>query len=324
MANPVRIAFIGCGGNARWHMSTLMKLPIAKIVAVCDVVEASAKQAAELTGAEAYTDLNKMLDRRNIDAVYLSLPVFAHGEPELAVIERGLPFFVEKPVARTMEIAQRVLAGVQKKKLITCAGYQLRYGGGTKAARALLEGQTVALVVGQYWSGTGRGNPQAWLRVYAKSGGQMLEQATHTLDMMRYLCGDVKEVITRRASRELKEIDCPDIHSVLLTFKSGAVGSITATWAYDPKDWAHANILYITYGDRMIRWTAPEITLNGGGKPPEKMAREEQIIDEVFVRAVQSGDGSAILSPYSDAIKSLELSLAINQSGETGQPVLLN
>lgn len=324
MPDLVNIGFIGCGGNARGHMSTLLKLEKAKIVAVCDVVEESAKKAAELTSAQPYTSFQKMLERDDLQAVYLSLPVFAHGEPELEVVRRGLPFFVEKPVARDMATAQKILEGVQQKGLITCVGYQLRYGGGTVAAKELLGRETVALVVGQYWSGSGRGHPSAWQLQYAKSGGQILEQATHTLDMMRYLCGEVKEVATHRANRELKQIDCPDVHAVALSFTTGAVGTMTTTWAYDPKDWSHANILHITYGDKLMRWTSDAATVSGGGGPPVQHSRQSQIIDEVFVNAVRAGDGSAILSPYADAVKTLALCLAINESGEnSGHPVRL-
>ena len=324
MPENVNIGFIGCGGNARGHMNSLNGLDGTQVVAVCDLDEERAKQAAELTGGEAYTDYAKMLEREDLNAAYLSIPVHAHGEPELAVVERGLPFLVEKPVARDMATAQKVLAAVEAKNLITCVGYQLRYLGGTAAAKELLEGQTVALVVGQYWSGTGRGDAGAWIRQYAKSGGQILEQATHALDMIRWLCGDVVEVTARSASRELKEIDCPDINVATLAFESGAVGCVTTTWAFDPKDWSNANIVYITYADKLIRWNGGRsITLSGGGADPQEITGEDRGVDAVFVDAVRTGDSSAIVTPYSDAIKSLELSLAILESAETGQAVKL-
>jgi predicted dehydrogenase len=152
----------------------------------------------------------------------------------------------------------------------------------------------------------------------------MLEQATHAIDMMRFLCGDVAEVYTKRASRELKEIDCPDVHAVALSFKSGAVGALTATWAYDPRDWSHANIVSITYADKLLRWLGgAKAIVSGGGAQPEEHVREGKTIEEAFVQAVRTGDGSVILSPYSDAVKSLEVSLAINESGETGKVVKL-
>lgn len=324
MAKTVNVGFIGCGGNARGHMNNFMNTKGAKVVAVCDVVEDRVKQAGEQTGAEAYTDMNKMLERDDLSAVCISIPVHAHGAPELATIKRGLPFLVEKPVARDLGTAKKVLAAVKRKKLITCVGYQLRYAGGTVAAKKLLKGQTIALVVGQYWSGTGRGDPKAWIRQYQKSGGQILEQATHAIDMMRYLCGDVASVYTCRARRELKEIDCPDVHSVSMAFKSGAVGALTATWAYDPRDWSHANIVSVTYADKLLRWLGgAKAIVSGGGADPEEHVRAGKTIEEAFVKAVRTGNDSGILSPYSDAVKSLEVSLAINQSGETGKVVKL-
>jgi len=90
----VRIGFIGCGGNANGHMNTLSSLEKTRIVSVCDLQEERAQNAAKRHQAVAYTDHQKMLERNDLDAIYLSLPVFAHGQPELAVIERGLPFLV--------------------------------------------------------------------------------------------------------------------------------------------------------------------------------------------------------------------------------------
>ena len=320
----VNIAFAGCGPNARGHMSALGQLAEARIVAVCDLVKDLARRAAELTGAEPYTDLGRMLERDDLDAVYLSLPVFAHGEPELAVVRRGLPFFVEKPVARSMATATQVLKAIRRQHLITCVGYQLRYGAGTVAARRRLQNESIDLVVGRYWCGSGRCDPKSWQLKFDLSGGQILEQATHTLDMMRYLCGPVTEVVSRAASRQLMQIDCPDVHAVLLSFASGCIGSLTTSWVYDPDDWSHANVLHITYADKLLRWTSDRTTLSGPGSRNQPQAADGRQIDRVFVDAVRRGDGSEILSPYADGVKSLELALAVNESARTGQPVRLD
>jgi predicted dehydrogenase len=244
MADQVKIGFIGCGGNARGHMNTIKGMEDAKIVAVCDVRQESAKSAAEFVGAEAYTDLNVMLERKDLDAVYISIPVFAHGEPEMAVIKRGLPFLVEKPVAISLDIAEKVLDAVEKNKLITCVGYQLRYAGSVGVTKELLKGKTINMVIGKYWCNSGVGDPGIWLRQMGKSGGQLVEQATHTIDMMRYLAGEVKEVFAFQENRVLKQTDCPDVNVVSMKFANGAVGSITTTWAYEG-DWDNANVVDI-------------------------------------------------------------------------------
>ena len=316
----VKIGFIGCGGNANGHMRTLSNMEGVQIVGTCDVQETRANTAAENYNATPYADHRVLLERDDLDGVYLSLPVFAHGQPELDVIERGLPFLVEKPVAINMEIAHQIEEAVSAAALITCVGYQLRYCGSTQIVRQMLNGKAVNLVIGKYWCGSGRGGPGRWVVQMNMSGGQLVEQVTHTIDMMRYLVGEVEEVYAVQANRVLKEIDCPDNNSLTLKFTNGTIGSLTTSWSYDPKDWSNANVLDILYEDQLIHWDPAKVQVKADGAFVDKTAPGPSI-DEVFVDAVRSGDGSKILSPYSDAVKSLAISLAANQSGQKNAPV---
>ena len=321
MADEVRIGFIGCGGNARAHMKRLAEVPGAKVVAVCDVVEALAQSAAEGTDATAYTDHKALLGRDDLDAVYVSIPVFAHGAPELDVIERGLPMLVEKPVAIDMPLAREIEAGVREKGLITAVGYQLRYGATVDRAREILAGQRIGMVTGKYWCNSGAGDPNSWLRQMARSGGQLVEQATHTIDMMRFLAGEVAEVYCASTNQVLKAIDCPDFNAVTFRFENGAVGSLTTSWAF-AQGWGHANVVDILFEERMLNWSYPKLTVYQDGKP-EEFAQPGPTVDEVFVNAVRSGDGSAIRCPYSDAVVSLAVSLAMNRSAKENRPVTI-
>ena len=318
----IKIGFIGSGGNANGHMNRLSEMEGANVVAICDIIEQKAQNAAEKHSADPYTDHREMLERDDLDAIYLSLPVFVHGQPELDVIERGLPFFVEKPVAITMDIAREVEAAVTKAGLITCVGYQLRYLGSTKITQEILTGKTINMAVGKYWCGTGRGNPEGWLRQMSKSGGQLVEQATHTVDMMRNLLGEVDSVFAMQANRTLKEIDCPDSNSVSLQFTSGAVGSLTAAWAYTG-GWDNANVLDILYDGELLNWNPARVYCKEDSEWVEK-TESGPTIDEVFVNAVRSGDASQILSPYTDAVKTLAISLAANLSAQENRPVKLS
>ena len=314
------VGFIGCGGNARGHMTNVAKLSGAKIVGVCDVVAELAQKAAKDFNAEAYTDHRKLLERKDLHAIYISIPVFAHGAPELDTISRGLPFLVEKPVAIDLATAKKVEKAVKAKKIMTCVGYQLRYTGAADIARETLAGKEVGMVVGKYWCGTGRGDAGRWLRQMAKSGGQLLEQATHTIDMMRYLLGDVTEVFAVQASRCLHSIDCPDMNVVAMRFASGAVGSLTTCWALDARDWAEANILDILYDDKRMHWTSGKVVHARDGKTEEETRPGKQI-DAVFIEAVRTADPSQIRSDYSDGVKSMAISIAANESGRRGKAV---
>jgi len=315
MADRVRVGFIGCGGNAQGHMRRVAEDPDAQIVAVCDVAEAKAARAAEQFGATAFTSHLAMLDEAKPDAVYISVPPYAHGEIELDVLDRGLPFFVEKPVALSLELAQRIALRVRETNTLTCVGYQLRYTAAAQATRAFLGGKTIGMAVGRYWCSSGRGH--SWLQQREKSGGQIVEQATHTIDMMRFLCGDVAQVFCLQANRTLKEIDCPDHGVLAMEFASGALGCLTVCWAFEGAD---ANVVDVFFDRYRIAWNAasPAITPECDDFAVDPALGKS--IDKVFIEAVRTGDRSAILTPYDDAVKSLAVSLAANASARAGQP----
>jgi len=317
--DKVRIGCIGCGGNARGHINRLKNIESAEVVATCDIVRELAEKAAEICGSKPYTNLHEMLDKEELDAVWISIPVHCHGEPEEAVIERGLPFFVEKPVARTMELAKKIEKAVNEKGIMTSVGYQLRYTNSAKVAKQLIERKTVGMVVAKYWCGSGRGN--RWTQQWEKSGGQLVEQATHTIDMMRYLFGEIEEVYALQANRTLHDIDCPDVNVLALKFENGVLGSMSTTWATDPNDWSDANVLDFFFEHYKVHWTAQEVTVSPPIEGFDGTNKPTPSIDEVFVEAVKTGDASRVLSPYSDGVKSLAVSLAANESARRGEPV---
>ncbi len=316
---PVQIGFIGCGGNARGHMRRLRDVAGAEVVAVCDVVPELAQRAADETGAVAYTDHRALLDHRGLRCVYISIPVHAHGAPELDTLDRGLPFLVEKPVAIEMAQAREIEQRVAETGVLTAVGYQLRYGGTVDLAWRILAGKRIGLALGRYWCNTGAGDPDTWLRRMASSGGQLVEQATHTIDILRCLVGEIEEVYCAATNQVLREIDCPDFNAVSLKFSSGAVGSLTTSWAF-AQGWGHTNVVDLLYEDAMLTWTLGKLTVHQAGMTEEQSPAGPGI-DEVFIQAVRSGDASAIRSPYADAVRSLSVSLAMNRSAAEGRPV---
>ena len=108
-----------------------------------------------------------------------------------------------------------------------------------------------------------------------------------------------------------------------LKFESGAIGSLTTYWAFDNGDWSHTNVIDILYKDQLINWNPSRLRIKENDEYIDK-AETSLSIDEVFVEAVRSGDRSQILSPYSDAVKTMAISIAANQSGHTSNPIQIN
>ncbi|MGC9316493.1 MAG: Gfo/Idh/MocA family protein, partial [Armatimonadota bacterium] len=305
----VRIGFVGCGGIANAHMRNLAKIEGAEMVAFSDIVEEKAEAAAEEYGGKAFESHAEMYDSVEMDAVYVCLPPFAHEDQEIMAAEAGLAIFVEKPIGLSMAKVREVEAAIDSAGVINCVGYHWRYHDTAKWAREALEGDTIGMVLG-WWMG---GLPGvAWWRVQEQSGGQIVEQTTHIVDMARYLAGDVERVYAEMALRvmtDVENISVPDVGTVNLRFESGAVGNITNSCV--PPGWRNGLCII---GDRktvVFDQFNFELRTEAGSEtktfqPISAHFRES----EAFVKAVEAGDQSLILSDYSDGIKSLAVSLA--------------
>ena len=320
--SDVRLGFIGTGGNMNRHLRELTEIGGTKFVAFCDIVVEKAEQAVTQYGGKAYADYNQMLAHEELDAVYISIPPFAHGAPERALIAAGLPMFVEKPVHMDADDAKAIAAEIEEKGIITATGYQERYLDIIDKAQELLASRRVGFFMG-YWMG---GMPGGWWREKAKSGGQLMEQTTHEFDMARYLFGEVKTVyaVARNDMIPNVDYDIEEASAVSLQFESGVFGVMFSAcfttngmrrsgldiFCEDGSLEYHLrNALVLSTAEGTTTWN------------PENNCTIE--MDSTFIEAVRTGDGSAIRSPYSDAAKTAILSIAANHSLETGEPVHL-
>ena len=224
---PTRIGFIGAGAVARRHAATLAGLAGVEVAAVADPDANAAQMLARPHGASLHADHATMLDREDLDAVYVCVPPFAHGVPEQDVVARGLPLFVEKPIARDLATAERLAAVVEDAGVLTATGYHWRHLDVVARARELLDGTAARLVHGAWLD---RLPPPAWWLRRDGSGGQVVEQVTHVLDLVRVLAGEVEEVFAA-GSRERTDRrgDVDDVTAATLHFGSGAVGAVTAS-----------------------------------------------------------------------------------------------
>ena len=315
----IKVGFVGAGGRAGSHMRVLNGIEDVEITAICDVVQETAEGVAREYGANAYTDHTEMLEKEELTALYVSVPTFAHYDAEMIAAEKGTHLFVEKPVAPTMAKALEILDATNRAGVLTCVGYQVRYLGYVQQARRFLKDQTVAMASVSRWGGL-PGTP--WWRVMAQSGGQLVEQTTHQIDLLRYLIGEIDEVHAYFALRTLDDVpnlDIPDVYTMNMRFESGAIGSLTSAWSF--VDGGGSNSMSF-----VLKGMRAEVDSNGVGVSPNGAADPGPVpddlgdIDEVFMEAIRTGDGSKILSNYEEGVRSLAVSLAANRSAETGRP----
>src|SRR4051794_41771548 len=122
----VRVGMVGAGAVATRHAAAIARFSDAELVAVADPVPERAATLAARYGAASYDGHDRMLEHEELDAVYVCVPPYAHGPPELAVIEAGLPMFVEKPLAADLATAEMIATRVEAAGQATATGYHWR------------------------------------------------------------------------------------------------------------------------------------------------------------------------------------------------------
>ena len=322
----VRIGFVGSGGIAGAHMHQLATLRNAKLVGFCDIDATRAGKAAENYGGTAYTSHEEMYEEEDLDAIYICIPPSAHTDQELLAIQRGLGVFVEKPIASTMAKAEQIAQALDDKGVVNSVGYHWRYLSVTDRAKDLLAGKQVGFALG-YWIG---GMPGVhWWRVMAQSGGQIVEQTTHIFDLARYFLGDVTEVSAFGATGLMTDVEDYDVHDSTvanLVFESGVIANITSACIGSAEDRVGLQLFAKKLTAKLgVVSGAVELEVVEPGRRQvitnDNVAMMEE--DREFVNAVESGDTSRIRSPYRDALETLKVTLAANESIGTGEMVSL-
>jgi predicted dehydrogenase len=332
--SKVKIGFVGCGGIAVSHLKGLVKNPHVELSAFCDINPARAKAIAKEYGgakAAAFDDAADMFKEATLDAAYFCLPPFAHGA-EFEAIDRGIPFFVEKPINLYLDQAEEIADAVERKSLMTSVGYMNRYRQGVQKAKEIFKEDPPILVLGGWIGRTPWPRPGVqilkWWVVKEKSGGQFHEQVTHTVDLARFLVGEISEVQAFPARGINKKTppnyNIEDASVVNLRFSSGAVGCLWASCSADAGGGGVSLRVYANGTTALFEGWEHNLKILRAGGEAEEIPGEPNIFeieDAAFVDAVRLKDPSRILCSYRDGLETLKVTLAANESMKSGRPV---
>ena len=315
----MKVGFIGSGGIAERHLGVLQGFGDVRIAAFADPDESRARRLAERVGATAYRDHRRMLDREHLDALFICVPPFAHGAPERDAIERGIPFLVEKPLARDAETAEEIGDQVAERDLVTAVGYHWHYMDTVEEARERLADNPARLALGYWLADT---PPPAWWRRRDGSGGQTVEQTTHIIDLARLLVGDVERVFAAGSHThrdEFADLDIDDVSAATLEFSTGAVGNISSTCLLR---WGHRVGLHLFSDGMAIELHEHELMVDVGQGRPLRGAKGDPVIrqDRDFLDAA-AGRANQVRVPYAEALRTHRVAMAMARSARQGQPV---
>lgn len=331
--DKIRLGLIGCGGRAGAHMSSWVKMEDVEVVAVADPREERARAACEKFGGtpRVYRDHTALYDNESaetLDAVIICIEPTAHTDVEERAVEMGLPFIVEKPMALDLDKAERLLAAIKEKDLITSVGFQDRYLDlmemvkeeiGKHAAGGLVYGAWVGGIPGVWW----------WQRKDT-CGGQLVEQNIHLLDGLRWLYGEPLSVyatcsrgINKPGERGvLPEYDTDDHSTAVIRFPNNVTATLVS--ACYSKTVRPRCGLYITLEDVVLDYRLRNnliVSTAEGSTDTPRRVDQTYLLDRAFIDALKTGDRSLIRSDYEDALKTHKLAFAANRSMETGEVI---
>lgn len=335
--SKVRLGFVGCGGIAISHLKGLVKNPHVNLVAFCDINLNRARIIAKRYGdasAAAFSSAEEMFKEASIDAVYFCLPPFAHGA-EFEAIDRGVPFFVEKPINLYLDQAVEIADAVERRGLMTSVGYMNRYRRGIQRAREVFREDPPILLLGGWIGKTPQARPDAqiwrWWIIKEKSGGQFHEQVTHSVDLARFIVGEISEVHAFPAKGFNKDVppgyNIEDASVVNLKFTSGAVGNLWASCSANAGGGGVSLRIYANKTTAIFDGWEHNLRLLRVEREAEQIAGEPNIFeieDNAFVDAVRLNDPSKILCTYRDALQTLKVTLAANESMKSGKPIKIS
>ena len=322
---PLRVALVGVGWIAGDHIAILRGLGEAEIVALCDLDREKAERLAP-PGAGIYTRWEELLEQESLDALWVCTPPLAHRAPAVAALERGIPVFLEKPVARTLEDAEAIVAAWKRSGTVCAVGYQWRATEALETLREAVAGQEMALLLAKSFGPT---QARPWFLERAQGGGNVLERASHQVDLVRAVGGEVVLVQTVAsgvllAQSEGERGDIEDAAAITLRLARGAVASVVIAWTREGHPGLYS--LDVLASDATLSLVLdPEFRLEGVSRGRRVEARsathpfQRQIAR--FLEAVRAGDPAAVFCTPADALGTLAACAAAERSLASGGAV---
>ena len=229
------IGLIGCGGIARSaHLPAIAALcEHVELRATADVDAEAAAAAAAPWGAAHSTDYRAVLARPDIAAVIVATPEYLHAEQVSAAAAAGKHVLCEKPLARTLAEADRMIDACASAGVHLLIGHSRRFTRRYMEIRAAIDrGEIGAVRLLRENERRSRGRPQVWWSPAhwtgnpQISGGAPMINAVHETDLLRWFSGQEAESVQAEINVTIPEnVGVIDFISLTVRFRGGAIGS---------------------------------------------------------------------------------------------------
>ena len=246
----LKFAIIGCGRISYKHVEALLKNKgEAVLVATCDPIEdrARAKKNEYLNKADfetkinVYTDYKIMLQNEDIDVVTIATESGYHPEIAIYCMSKGKNVICEKPMALSIEDADKMIISAKENNVKLCVSHQNRFNPSIKVLREALEEKRF----GKLTNGTatilwnrnmGYYEQAPWRGTWKMDGGTLMNQCIHNIDLLQWMLGGEVDTVYAQCDTYLRDIEGEDFGAMIIRFKNGAIGIVQGSACVYPKN----------------------------------------------------------------------------------------
>lgn len=335
--NKLKFAIVGCGRISYKHVEALVhNREEAELVAVCDVIKENAvakkedykKSMGNGVEVSVYTDYKEMLEKEQIDVVTIATESGYHPEIAIYCMNKHKHIIVEKPMALSVEDADRMIECAKENKVKLCVSHQNRFNKPIQQLRKAIEGNRFGKLVNGtariLWNRNMSYYEQApWRGTWKLDGGTLMNQCIHNIDLLQWMMGGEIDTVYAACDTFLRDIEAEDFGAILIKFKNGAVGIVEGSACVYPKNLEETLSIFGEKG-----------TVSIGGLAVNKIETwrfGDNIDTETDILASQEGDPDTVygfghtplFSDMINAIRENREPLINGEEGKKGMSIIL-
>ncbi len=323
--NKINVAVIGLGNMGKHHARNYFQIHGANLVAVCDLNATLAKTTAEKFNCKAYSNYTEMLNNESIQAVSIAVPTKFHAQVAINCMNKGIDVLVEKPIAPTMQEAQKMILVAKEKERMLQVGHIERFNPAVQKLKALIDmgklGEVTSIIAKRVGA----------VPVQVRDVNVIIDLAVHDIDIINYLFGEQPTAMGGNIGKAIVE-KREDYADIFLKYKN-RTGFIQVNWITPVKirsltvtgSRGYAELNYITqeltvyesnftkeiideYGDHVIKFGLPDKTTIGIEHDEPLKLELEHFLESVKTRQTPLVDGVVGMQTLQIALHLLEQS----------------
>lgn len=304
----LRIAIIGAGAISKTHALAVQHCQSVDLVAICDIDRKAAAEIASQFEATESSSLEELLRNDQFDAAIVCTPPNSHPEICVELLERGIHVLCEKPVAISSALAEKMFYAANVSGSVLTMASKFRHVDDVRNAKKLVQQGTIGEVVlfeNMFTANvdmTNRWNSNPEI----SGGGVLIDNGTHSVDIMRYFLGPLAEIQVIEGKR-LQTPRVEDTVKIFVRSNDGVLGDIDLSWSINKEQANYIN-LYGSEGTIQVGWKESryrragdkEWTVFGNGYD-----KVQAFVDQLenFVACIR-GEAELVVKP-SDAMASV-------------------